>query len=175
MNPLQLGHVGIRTTDVDRAVEWYGRALGADVRFANQYATFMSFDDEHHRIVIWDDGETEERPSAAAGIQHVAFMCGDPHGLAEHYERLKRAGIQPRLGANHHFTSSIYYDDPDGNEVEFSCDNFPTKEAANAFMKSEAMAEAMIPPSFGGEFDPEELLRLHREGAPTENLARIGI
>ena len=175
MNPLQIGHVGIRTTNVDRAVEWYGRALDAEVRFANQYATFMSFDDEHHRIVIWDDGETEEKAPAAAGIQHVAFMCGDPHGLAEHYERLKSAGIEPRLCANHHFTSSIYYDDPDGNEVEISCDNLPTKAAANAFMKSDVMAEAMVPPSFGGEFDAEELLRLHRQGASTEQLARIGL
>ena len=175
MNQLQLGHVGIRTTNVERAVEWYGRALGADVRFANQYATFMSFDDEHHRIVIWDDGETEAKPAAAACIQHVAFMCGDPHGLAEQYERLKRAGIEPRQCANHHFTSSIYYDDPDGNEVEISCDNLPTKAAATAFMKSEAMAAAMVPPSFGGEFDPEELLRLHKAGAPTEELARIGL
>ena len=175
MSSLKIGHVGIRTTDVARAVEWYGRALGADVRFANEYATFMSFDDEHHRIVIFDDGETEERPAAAAGIQHVAFMCGDPHGLAEEYERLKLAGIKPRACANHHFTSSIYYDDPDGNEVEISCDNLSTKEAANAFMKSEAMAAAMVPPSFGGEFDPEELLRLHRAGAPTEELARIGL
>ena len=175
MSALQIGHIGIRTTDVDRAVEWYGRALGADVRFANQYATFMSFDDEHHRIVIFDDGETEARSPAAAGIQHVAFMCGDPHGLAEQYERLKRAGIEPRACANHHFTSSMYYDDPDGNEVEISCDNLPTKAATNAFMKSEAMAAAMVPPSFGGEFDPEELLRLHRAGAPTEELARIGL
>ncbi len=175
MHSLQLGHVGIRTTNVDRAVEWYGRALGADVRFANEYATFMSFDDEHHRIVIFDDGETEEKSAAAAGIQHVAFMCGDPHGLAEQYERLRNVGIEPRACANHHFTSSLYYDDPDGNEVEISCDNLPSKEAAKVFMRSEAMAQAMVPPSFGGEFDPKELLRLHHEGASTEELARIGL
>ena len=69
----------------------------------------------------------------------------------------------------------IYYQDPDGNEVEISCDNFSTKEAANAFMKSDAMAEAMAPPLFGGAFDPEELLHLHHSNSPIEKLTTIGL
>ncbi len=175
MSSLQIGHFGLRTKDVDRAVEWYGRAFGADVRFRNEFAAFMSFDDEHHRFVIWNDGETEDKPQAAAGVDHIGFMCRDPGELAEQYERLKKAGIEPASAVNHHFTSSIYYRDPDGNEVEISCDNLPSKQAAGAFMKSDAMAQAMVPPFFGAEFDPEELLRLHLTGAPSEELARIGL
>jgi catechol-2,3-dioxygenase len=165
----------LRTTDVDRAIEWYGRALAAEVRFRNEFAAFMSFDEEHHRFVIWDDGETEAKPAAAAGVDHIGFMCRDPHVLAEEYERLKGLGIAPTMSVNHHFTSSLYYRDPDGNEVELSCDNMPSKAATNAFMQSEAMAKAMVPPFFGGEFDPEDLLMQHRSNAPTEQLARIGL
>jgi catechol-2,3-dioxygenase len=175
MSGLRIGHFGLRTTDVDRAVEWYGRAFGAEVRFRNEFAAFMSFDDEHHRFVIWNDGETEAKPATAAGVDHIGFMCDDPGELAEQYQRLKSIGIVPFACANHHFTSSIYYHDPDGNEVEISCDNLPSKEAAKAFMKSDAMAEAMVPPIFGSEFDPEELLQMHQSGAPLEKLARIGL
>jgi len=175
MSSLQIGHFGLRTKDLDRAVEWYGRAFGADVRFRNEFAAFMSFDDEHHRFVIWDDGETEDKPASAAGVDHIGFMCRDPGELAEHYQRLKGIGIQPTMSVNHHFTSSLYYRDPDGNEVEISCDNLPSKQASNEFMKSDAMAEAMVPPFFGGEFDPEELLQLHRSNASAEQLARIGL
>ena len=175
MSGLKIGHFGLRTKDVDRAVEWYGRAFGADVRFRNEFAAFMSFDDEHHRFVIWNDGETEDKPAAAAGVDHIGFMCSDPHALAEQYERLKGVGIEPTSAVNHHFTSSLYYRDPDGNEVEVSCDNLPSKQATGTFMKSDAMAEAMVPPFFGSEFDPEELIRLHQADAPTQQLARIGL
>jgi catechol-2,3-dioxygenase len=175
MASLQIGHFGLRTKDVDRAIEWYGRAFAADVRFRNEFAAFMSFDDEHHRFVIWDDGETEDKPASAAGVDHIGFMCSDPHQLAEQYDRLSSVGITPAVSVNHHFTLSLYYRDPDGNEVEISCDNLPSKSAAAAFMASEAMAEAMVPPFFGAEFDPEELLRQHRSNEPTETLARIGL
>jgi len=175
MIALGIGHFGLRTKDVDRAIEWYSKAFEADVRFRNEFAAFMSFDDEHHRFVLWDDGETEDKPANAAGVDHIGFMCSAPGDLAEHYERLKEVGILPVLCTNHHFTSSLYYRDPDGNEVEISCDNFPTKDACNTFMASEAMAKAMTPPLFGGEFDPEDLLRLHRSNAPSEQLATIGL
>jgi catechol-2,3-dioxygenase len=175
MSALEIGHFGLRTKDIDRAIEWYSKAFEADVRFRNEFAAFMSFDDEHHRFVIWDDGETEDRSPAASGVDHIGFMCRDPAELAENYKRLKQMGIIPSMSVNHHFTSSLYYRDPDGNEVEISCDNLPTKEETTSFMKSEAMAEAMKPPFFGAEFDPEELLRLYRAKAPLKQLARIGL
>ncbi|MBA3577895.1 MAG: VOC family protein [Sphingomonas sp.] len=175
MNTLKIGHFGLRTQDVDRAVEWYGRAFGADVRFRNEFAAFLSFDDEHHRMVIWDDGETEERPSTAAGVDHIGFICDNPGELAQQYQRLKQVGIEPVGSSNHHFTSSLYYRDPDGNEVEISCDNFSSKAEARVFMASPEMAQAMVPPTFGAEFDPEELVRLHQSGASLDQLARIGL
>ena len=64
---------------------------------------------------------------------------------------------------------------PDRNEVEVTCDNFPSKADCQEFMRSAEMAEAMQPPVFRGEFDPEELLRLRRSGASPSVMARIGL
>lgn len=172
---LQVAHFGLRTRNLPAAIEWYGRALNAQVRFQNDLAAFMSFDDEHHRFVLWDDGETEERPENARGVDHIGFSCGGPRALADEYERLKGVGIEPTLSVNHHFTSSLYYRDPDGNEVEITCDNMPSKAECSAFMGTPKMAEAMQPPFFGSEFDPEELLRLRKEGVPEQELAMIGL
>jgi catechol-2,3-dioxygenase len=170
-----LSHFGLRTRDLPAAVSWYARALGAQVQFQNDIAAFMTFDDEHHRFVLWDDGETSEKPETAGGVDHIGLGCGGPTELADAYERLKDIGIMPTLCVNHHFTSSLYYRDPDGNEVEITCDNFPSKGECSAFMSTPQMAEAMQPPFFGSEFDPEELLRLRRDHAPRERLAQIGL
>jgi catechol-2,3-dioxygenase len=175
MSKVQIGHFGLRTTDVDRAIEWYCRAFDADVRFRNEFAAFLSFDDEHHRMVIWNDGETSIKPETAAGVDHIGFMCANPAELADEYERLKALGIDPTMSVNHHFTSSIYYRDPDNNEVEISCDNFPTRAEAREYMSSTAMAKAMVPPYFGSEFDPNELARRRHAGEDTAELARIGL
>jgi catechol-2,3-dioxygenase len=172
---LELAHFGLRTRDLPRAIDWYRSALEAEVRFQNELAAFMSFDDEHHRFVLWDDGETGERPDNARGVDHIGFNCGGPSDLADEYHRLKKRGITPVLCVNHHFTSSLYYRDPDGNEVEITCDNMPTKAECAAFMGTRQMAAAMQPPLFGAEVDPEELLRLRNESAPDEELARIGL
>jgi hypothetical protein len=94
--------------------------------------------------------------------------------LVETYERLKADGITPFARLNHRFTTSLYYRDPDGNEVELSVDNFPTKEECAAFVRGERMAEIGRPP-FGYDFDADELARLYHEGVPPEELARVGI
>lgn len=172
---LQLGHFGLRTRNLPVAVEWYAKALNARVHFQNELAAFMSFDDEHHRLVVWDDGETGEKPEDARGVDHIGFGCGGPSDLADQYDRLKNLGIMPTLCVNHHFTSSLYYRDPDGNEVEITCDNKPTKADCIAFMRTAEMASAMQPPLFGEEFDPEDLLKLRDSGASNEELARIGL
>ena len=135
----------------------------------------MSFVDEHHRFVLWDDGETGEKPENAGGVGHIGFSCGGPTELASEYQRLKSLGIEPATAVNHHFTSSLYYHDPDGNEVEITCDNLPSKAECTEFMATTAMANAMQPPFLGCPVDPEELLKLCEAGASNEQLARIGL
>jgi hypothetical protein len=90
------------------------------------------------------------------------------------YERLKKQGITPFAQLNHRFTTSLYYHDPDGNEVEFSVDNFATKAECSAFVRSEEMSEIGRPP-FGYAFDPDELAALVHQGASIKTLARIGL
>lgn len=172
---LQIAHFGLRTRNLLKAIEWYSKAFNSRVRFQNEMAAFMSFDDEHHRFVLWDDGETTEKPESAGGVDHIGFGCGGPPDLADQYERLKSLGILPSLCVNHHFTSSLYYRDPDGNEVEITCDNLPTKAECSEFMSTPHMAQAMQPPLFGSQFDPEELLRLRKAGAAERELATIGL
>ena len=172
---LSIAHFGLRARNLADAIAWYGTAFGASVLFRNDLAAFMSFDDEHHRFVLWDDGATEARSDNAGGVDHIGFGCESLGALADEYERLRDLGIEPTLAVNHGFTCSLYYRDPDGNEVELTADNFPTKAQCKAFMAGESMRRAMAPPFFGARFDPEDFARLRQAGASEAELARIGL
>ena len=96
-SPLHLAHFGLRTRDLPAAISWYGKVFNAQVRFQDNLTAFMSFDDEHHRFVLWDDGDTGEKPENARGVDHVGFGCGSPSALADHYERLKGLSYSEQL------------------------------------------------------------------------------
>ena len=172
--PAYISHCGIRAQRYKEMVQWYKTVFRAKIQHENEFLAFMTFDDEHHRLVIFEDSATVDKPATAAGIDHVGYGLTSFGDLVETYERLKAEGITPFMPLNHRFTTSLYYHDPDGNAVELSVDNFPTKEECNAFVKSEQMAEIGRPP-FGYTFDPDELAKLYHEGVSPEQLARIGI
>jgi catechol-2,3-dioxygenase len=172
--PAYISHYGIRAQRYKEMIQWYGTVFRAKIQHENEFLAFMTFDEEHHRLVIFEDAATVDKPENAAGVDHVGFGLAGFGDLVATYERLKAEGITPFLPLNHSFTTSLYYHDPDGNQVELSVDNFPTKEECDAFVRSPRMEEIGRPP-FGYAFDPDELARLYHEGVPQAELARIGI
>ncbi|HET6603425.1 MAG TPA: VOC family protein [Xanthomonadaceae bacterium] len=172
--PAYISHYGIRARRFREMIQWYSTVFHAKVQHENEFLAFMTFDEEHHRLVIFEDPETVEKPATAAGVDHVGYGLASFGDLVENYERIRAVGITPFAQLNHRFTTSLYYHDPDGNEVELSVDNFPTKEECTAFVRGQEMAEIGRPP-FGYDFDPDELARLYHQGVPAETLARIGV
>ena len=172
--PAYISHYGIRARRYREMVQWYKTVFRARVQHENEFLAFMTFDEEHHRLVIFEDAATVDKPENAAGVDHVGYGLAGFGDLVTTYERLKAEGITPFMPLNHRFTTSLYYHDPDGNEVELSVDNLPTKEECDAFVRGEGMGEIGRPP-FGYAFDPDELARLYHEGVPQAELARIGI
>lgn len=169
-----IGHYGLRTKQLPEMIDWYKKFLDGEIQYDMGFGAFMTFDDDHHRIVIFTTDDTEDKVANSAGVDHVGIGLPDFASLVDNYERLKGLGILPTLPVNHGFTTSLYYADPDGNEVELTVDNFKTKEECRAWMRTDSMAAAMKPPAFGDVFDPEDLVRMVRSGAAHDEIARIG-
>ena len=107
--------------------------LEAEVQFKNEMLAFLTYDEEHHRLALVARPGTIDRVPNAAGLAHLAYAYADLSELVATYERLKAAGIVPVRTINHGPTTSMYYADPDGNQVELQVDNFDTPEECHAW------------------------------------------
>jgi hypothetical protein len=96
------------------------------------------------------------------GIDHIAYTYGSLEDLLTHYEQLKAKGIQPYWCVHHGLTISMYYTDPDGNQMEFQVDVFDNEEEAGEFIRGPVMAENPV----GVEYDPDDWLAQVRAGKP---------
>jgi len=160
VSPSKLAHIVLRTGQFATMLDWYKTALNAKPAFEADGLAFMSYDDEHHRIAILGTPDLKPQPEGIAGVHHVAFTYDSLTVLLENYERLAALGIQPVYPINHGPTTSLYYADPDGNQLEFQVENFETVEESGKFFYSEAFAKNPI----GVEIDPADLLRRLRAG-----------
>ena len=159
IRPVKLAHVVLRTTQYAAMRNFYLQLLNARVAHENDMVCFMTYDDEHHRVVVINLPHLAPVQPGASGLEHFSFTYGTMGELLGNYERLKAENIHPVWCINHGFTTSIYYADPDGNMVETQFDNMTVPEAT-AFMEGRYFAKNPI----GVDFDPELLLARYRAG-----------
>jgi catechol-2,3-dioxygenase len=166
IKPQKFVHVVYRTRRFDEMVRWYQLVFDATVQYKNAALAFLTYDDEHHRIALANlsvfapEGNGSRIPMGV-GVDHVAYTFASLRDLAENYAQLKELGIRPYWCLHHGITVSMYYGDPDGNQMEFQVDSFATVEAANEYMRGKSYELNPL----GVEFDPDELVAKLRAGA----------
>ena len=165
IRPSKLAHIVLRTARFDEVVAWWSTVLGAEPRHESPFITFLSYDDEHHRLAIINNPSLEENDKRQAGFEHVAFTYDTLDDLLATYTRLKAVGIVPAWPVHHGMTMSLYYADPDGTQVELQVDVMDEPTAA-AFMASDVFAANPI----GVPLGPDELIARRAAGEPLESL-----
>ena len=168
ISPCKLAHVVFRTSRYRELIAWYQTVLNAQIAFSNDVLTFLSYDEEHHRVAVINMPDLQPRPTTAAGLHHVAFTFATLADLMNTYVRLRDLHIIPVFVINHGPTTSLYYEDPDNNNIELQIDNYDRIDDAAAFFYSDAFAENPV----GVEFDPEVLLARFAAGEPEAELKR---
>ena len=165
--PKKFVHVVYRTRRFAEMLAWYETVFDAKVQYQDPALAFLTYDDEHHRFafanldVINPNGPGQAQ-RGSVGVDHVAYTYGSLRDLFENYAWLKERGITPYWCVHHGMTVSMYYADPDGNQMEFQVDCFPTADEANALMHGPRMATNPI----GVEYDPADWLARLRAGLP---------
>ncbi len=160
LRPARFGHIVLRTARFEAMNRWYKTVLNAQPMFEGAIGSFLTYDDEHHRVFLLDDKAATPRSDESEGVAHWAYLYSSLADLLSSYVRLKDLGIVPSYCVNHGFQVSFYYRDPDNNEVELGCDVFPTREALNDWFATGAFAKDQ----FGHIVDPEFMLTMHANG-----------
>jgi catechol 2,3-dioxygenase len=160
---VRIGHVHLRTADIDRIREFYVDVLGFDViaeaRDVPGWGTtgdilFLSAGGYHHHLGFntWKSKDGEPMPDGFAGLHHVAIAYPTRAGLADAYRRLKAIDWPIRQAESHGTHDAIYVIDPDGNTLELMWDK-PVSEWPLTAEGHQSMAA-------GGELDLEALLEV---------------
>jgi catechol-2,3-dioxygenase len=167
IRPARFVHVVYRTRRFQQMIDWYQTVLDARVQHQNPVLAFLTYDEEHHRVALINmeavhPGETDADRRGVVGVDHVAYTYATADDLLENYAFLKDKGITPYWCIHHGVTMSMYYADPDGNQMELQVDAFASDREANDYMNGPHFATNPI----GVEYDPDELLTQLRAGTP---------
>ena len=131
-----IGHVHLRTADIDRVRAFYVGILGWDVvaeaRDVPGWGTtgdllFLSAGGYHHHLGFntWKSAGGGPTPDGVAGLHHVAFNYPTRAALADAVARLRDADWPLRQASDHGTHLAVYVSDPDGNDVELVWDRPP--------------------------------------------------
>lgn len=167
-SPTKFAHAVLRSGQPDALAAFWCELLNGRIVFQQGPITFITYDDEHHRLAIAAVPGAQPSSASTSGLDHLAYTYKSLEDLAATYYRLAGAGIEPAWCINHGPTLSMYYQDPDGNKAELQIDLFDSMEESIAWMRSPEFAENPI----GIRFDPEKLFADFEAGIPKEHLTQ---
>jgi catechol 2,3-dioxygenase len=131
---VDIGHVHLKTADIQRVHDFYAGILGFDVITRMDNALFLSAGGYHHHLGFntWTSLGGAPPPQGTTGLYHVAIRYPTREALADALRRLVEAEW-PLDGVNDHGThEALYLRDPDENGLELCWDRDPSEWPVDA-------------------------------------------
>jgi catechol 2,3-dioxygenase len=121
---VQIGHVHLKVSDLDRAVAFYRDVLGFDLTARMPGAAFLSDGGYHHHIGLntWQSAGGSPPPPGTTGLFHLAILYPTREELAAALRAVLDAGVRLTGASDHGVSEAIYFNDPDGNGIEIYWD-----------------------------------------------------
>jgi catechol 2,3-dioxygenase len=118
---VDIGHVHLKISDLERAIDFYSRILGFEVtQRMGTSAAFLSVGGYHHYIGLntWESRGGSPPPAGTTGLYHFAIRYPDRASLGDALRRLRDAKVPLDGASDHGVSEALYLRDPDGNGIE---------------------------------------------------------
>jgi catechol 2,3-dioxygenase len=121
---VEIGHIHLKTADVDRVLEFYVGVLGFDVVTRWPEAAFVSAGGYHHHLAFntWQSAGGGPPAPGTTGLFHVAIRYPTRAALGDALRRLREADWPLDGATDHGVSEALYLRDPDENGVELYWD-----------------------------------------------------
>lgn len=131
MKVLELGHVNLWVTDLDRSSAFYRDVLGLSLVAGGvvkeRRVAFFSLGTRHHDLALVEaGGSARAEPPVCGRLNHIGFKVGN------HVDDLRRMrdwlighDAAPHGYVDHRVCQSLHVVDPDGNDIELYVDGDP--------------------------------------------------
>ena len=73
VRPSRFSHLVVKTADLKPMAAWYKTVLNAQPMYEDARVCFLTYDEEHHRIMIGEAPGAPPRDPAATGVAHFAY------------------------------------------------------------------------------------------------------
>jgi catechol 2,3-dioxygenase-like lactoylglutathione lyase family enzyme len=116
-----IDHVALAVEDIERSASWYVDTLGFERLHEgmwNGIPVFIGKGDTAIALFPMRHGHSAQAPAARRGMLHLAIRADRKNFLVAQDE-LRRRGISFEF-QDHEISHSIYFRDPDGNELEIT-------------------------------------------------------
>ena len=118
----RLSHVGLYVRDVPKMIDFYTKVLGFVVSDGAEDGriTFLSRNPSDHHQVVLVRGRTTD--SDVAMVQQVSFNVETLPNVQRAFRKVRAAGCENISPICHGNAWSVYFQDPEGNQIEMFCD-----------------------------------------------------
>lgn len=150
-SPIEIVHLGLQNPSPIPLITFYKSFLNAQVVLQSNHFSVLTWDKKHHHLAIIHNPSstssttpsssfsssssdditapiTSNNPPPPTGLDHIPLKFVSLTDLARMYCAGKAGGIEPHLCLNHGVTTSLYYKDPDGTQIETMIENHDNPE-----------------------------------------------